>query len=859
MTLKKITYLCSLLFVTSLLATSSPKAEPVSQLRAKPVLDHAWREYEYPSGFFQAYDDDFRIYQEVDVIHYEIDAAFFLGGSYPDTAYLEAITIIDGQAKAETLDELIIDFFDNININSLKLNDVEFSTYTRSDNKIWMDLSSDPIDPEEPFEIKVDYDRIYGDTLQGLMFRTHGDSNTPGICSVDQPYMSPGWWPCFDVPGEKATADIYMTFPNWMTAVSNGLLQSEVDNGNGTKTAHWLETHPLYPSVLSVAMTDYTTWTDTYVSPLDATEMTLYYYAFPEDAAKAMVDFAVTNDAMVYFAQIYGEYPFIDEKYGIAETLNSMGSIENQTITSLTYVATQREGNWDVIVHELAHQWWGDWVTCDTWNHLWLHEGFATYSEALFNEYDTGEPAGPFMAVNYDDGLYDGELADNVYVDDEDLRFPFYPTGAVYEKGAWVLHMLHHIMGDTDFFTAVKAYGSAHADSTAVTDDLKSAMETEFGSSLTDFFDQWIYTPYRPIYSVTFENATRPGGYKVCIVLNQTHDHMVQDVSGTDIRDYYTMPIDFTVHYTDETTETFTENNNQRDQTFELLTTKEPDYTVLDEGYNILKIVDKRASDNDGIPADGDNSGTPGDNPCADGVIDNCDDNCPIDYNPNQEDTGDGDAVGDVCDNCPSTVNPDQTDTDGDCIGDICDPFPNDYDISQPDTDGDGIGDACDDCTDSDGDGYGDPGFGGTCLADNCPDHPNSRVLGSCTSGDFGDTCTRNNQCDSAPGAGDGFCSMHQEDTYPPGGNDIGDACDCEANFDCDEDVDAADVTTFLDDFGRNSYNDPCETGYQCNGDFGCDGDVDAEDVTKFLEDFGRNTYNNPCPSCEVGDWCVYP
>ena len=123
--------------------------------------------------------------------------------------------------------------------------------------------------------------------------------------------------------------------------------------------------------------------------------------------------------------QIYGEYPFIDEKYGIAEGLNSMGSIENQTMTTLSYRATQNPVNWDVIVHELAHQWWGDWVTCTTWNHLWLHEGFATYSEVMFHEYDSGEPAGPFMAVNYDDGLYDGELADTVYVEDEDLIMPF--------------------------------------------------------------------------------------------------------------------------------------------------------------------------------------------------------------------------------------------------------------------------------------------------------------------------------------------------------------------------------------------------------------------------------------------------
>jgi hypothetical protein len=97
-----------------------------------------------------------------------------------------------------------------------------------------------------------------------------------------------------------------------------------------------------------------------------------------------------------------------------------------------------------------------------------------------------------------------------------------------------------------------------------------------------------------------------------------------------------------------------------------------------------------------------------------------------------------------------------------------------------------------------------------------------------------------------------------QEDTSPPQGNGIGDACDCECDFSCDGDVDADDVETFLADFGRNGFIDPCEADNQCKGDFTCDGDVDADDVTTFLEDFGRSPFNNPCPQCVTGDWCVY-
>jgi len=146
---------------------------------------------------------------------------------------------------------------------------------------------------------------------------------------------------------------------------------------------------------------------------------------------------------------------------------------------------------------------------------------------------------------------------------------------------------------------------------------------------------------------------------------------------------------------------------------------------------------------------------------------------------------------------------------------------------------------------DSDGDGIPD-------ASDNCPNTPNGPSGGTCTSGNIGDPCMSDGEC------GGGTCSVNQEDTYPPGGNDIGDACDCEADFGCDGDVDAEDVTAFLSDFGRGQYSQPCINGDPCNGDFSCDGDVDATDVTKFLEDFGRGQYSNPCPACVGGDWCSY-
>jgi hypothetical protein len=165
-----------------------------------------------------------------------------------------------------------------------------------------------------------------------------------------------------------------------------------------------------------------------------------------------------------------------------------------------------------------------------------------------------------------------------------------------------------------------------------------------------------------------------------------------------------------------------------------------------------------------------------------------------------------------------------------------------------------------DNLSDMDGDGIENTP-GGTMTssmfldsADNCPDMPNGPFLGTCIQGNVGSTCISDEACGV-----NGICSMNQEDTFPPQGNNIGDACDCESDFDCSGGVDANDVTAFLVDFGRSTFFNPCNNADPCNGDVDCNANVDAADVNKFLEDFGRSQFNNPCPSCVAGDWCEYP
>jgi hypothetical protein len=230
-----------------------------------------------------------------------------------------------------------------------------------------------------------------------------------------------------------------------------------------------------------------------------------------------------------------------------------------------------------------------------------------------------------------------------------------------------------------------------------------------------------------------------------------------------------------------------------------------------------------------------------------DGVPDESD-NCPDEPNPNQDDTdeGGGDGVGDACDNCPDDFNPAQQNHDSDALGDVCDPDDDNDGICDPE-ESDPSCSGSDICPyDPDNDGDGDAICGDI---DNCPGVENPGQE------DIGDGDGVGDACDNCPYDD----NLNQRDRFPPQGNNIGDACDCEGNFDCDLDVDGEDVTAFLMDFGRGTYDRPCENGDQCSGDFTCDGDVDADDITKVLEDFGRGQYSNPCPACGEGGWCDYP
>jgi len=326
-----------------------------------------------------------------------------------------------------------------------------------------------------------------------------------------------------DTPSDKAdSASIKFTVPKPMIAVSNGTLENVVDLGT-TRRFEWMERYPIAIYLISIAAHDYveqSTVVNTGAGPLP-----LVNWSYGSAAATAATNLSVTAQMMLAFEDAFGPYPFMSEKYGQAQ-FNWGGAMEHQTATTTCC------WNYDFLTaHELAHQWFGDQVTCDSFREIWVNEGFASWSEAYWEEVNGGPQA------------YRNDILSGVYLGPGTVRVPeeslfdfgrVFSGGLTYEKGSWVVHMLRGVLGDTDFFTFLQAYltDPAITYGTASTADVQRVAEQVSGKNLQAFFDQWIDVPWYPTYSLSWDKSMQGGGWDLAVDLAQLQTHHI-----------YTMPV----------------------------------------------------------------------------------------------------------------------------------------------------------------------------------------------------------------------------------------------------------------------------------------------------------------------------
>jgi hypothetical protein len=379
-------------------------------------------------------------------------------------------------------------------------------------------------------------------------------------------YGPPHWWPCKNEFTDKAdSVDIRVTIPEHLIVASNGTLVSNVDNGT-TRTFHWRSTYPIVPHLVSLAIHPYATYSDWYTPQGGGAPMEVQFYVLPDHLDSVQTNYAKTVPMIDAFAQSFGEYPFLGEKYGHAEWPRS-GAVANQTIASL--------GSWseDLIAHELAHQWFACSITWDSFHHAWLSEGFATWSEAYWQEQTSGvDTYKQYMEL----ATYFGP--GTVYVEDANDINEIRDVNLTYNKASWVVHMLRGVLGDVDFFAGLELYHSTYGYSTATTEQFRHVMETASGQDLDAFFQQWIYGEYFPVYR--YEWTPVEGGVDVVVEQVQTNTGL------------FTMPIDVRVETTTGTFD-FVVQNSLALENYELSVTGDVQDVILDPDRWILRQLER--------------------------------------------------------------------------------------------------------------------------------------------------------------------------------------------------------------------------------------------------------------------------
>jgi aminopeptidase N len=420
--------------------------------------------------------------------------------------------------------------------------------------------------------IDVFYKGVPGRTGFGSFVQSyHGEDSIPIVWTLSEPYGAKDWWPCKQNLHDKIDSiDIIVTTPAQYRAASNGLLVSETDTG-GYKTYHWQHRYPIATYLVCFAVTNYQVYSD-YV-PFNGDTLEVLNYVYPESWQDAHTGTAELIPIMQLYDTLFGLYAFSREKYGHAQ-FGWGGGMEHQT---MTFVGAF---NYELLAHELGHHWFGDKVTCDSWQEIWLNEGLATYLSGLTYQYIKPQYWQIFKSqkiasiVSQPDG--------SVYCYDTSSVRRIFDGRLTYSKGCMVLNSLRWVIGDSAFFGGLRNYlnDPERAYKFASTPDLEHHLEQTSGIDLTDFFNSWVYAEGYPSYKI---NWSQDYSGTVSMSVEQTQSH--PSVS------FYTMPLPLLFMGADRDTMVVLNNTSSGQQyTFKLPFLA--DTLIFDPDLNIISAND---------------------------------------------------------------------------------------------------------------------------------------------------------------------------------------------------------------------------------------------------------------------------
>lgn len=457
-----------------------------------------------------------------------------------------------------------LNFSDNLTVKNIS-SDEKLLHYSHKNNRIKIDI---PDFNSDTVSFTINYNgnpkRVgFGGMVFGEI------NNIPLIYTINQPEFASSWFPCDDDPDDKALLDIEITNDSQFVSMSNGKLINVIKSGN-KKTYYWKTLYPISTNLIAVYSSLYVSFKEEYRS-INNKILPLEFYVLPEHLEMAKKDFAEHQEMLRVFENLFGEYPFINEKYAVAEFLWNFGAMENQTITGIGYnFISGRNFYRDILVHELAHSWWGNAVGIKSWKDIWLNESFASYCEALYLEYKFGKSSLRAAMQSKFNENFSGKLYNpqNLF------------GQLVYHKGAWVLHMLRYELGDSIFFSILKNYFEKYKFKTVSTEDFKSVCESFSRRNLNKFFEDWVFND-KGIIKCEFDFIN--DDEKHIIIINQISERFKA----------FNFNLDVQIIYTDNSTELKTFRIEKEKNRFDFHIAKEVKEIIPDPEEKLLAVFRK--------------------------------------------------------------------------------------------------------------------------------------------------------------------------------------------------------------------------------------------------------------------------
>jgi aminopeptidase N len=467
-----------------------------------------------------------------------------------ESAQIQGNVTIVARVQNNPLSTMVVELTNSLHVERIMVNG-EVRQFSHEGEEVSIILDNPP-DTGEMVTAQIFYD---GQTGGGMVSQTDENWNIPVTFTLSEPFYAKDWFPCKQNLEDKAdSVYVFITTDYGLMGVSNGILTGTTWFPNGKVRYEWKSNYPIAYYLISVAIADYIEYNiEAHPAGFSAPILIQnFLYDRPGCLETFSGQIDVTIPIMELYCGLFGPYPFREEKYG-----HYMwpwgGGMEHQTMTGM--------GNFEfyLVAHELGHSWFGDYVTCATWQDIWINEGFATYAGYLATEYLGPQFAAGERAYRFTSAMYDPE--GTVYIwdgaDDDSRIFSF---SLSYNKGMALLHMIRFELQDDEvFFSTLRNFLTRYANDVATGLDFKEVLEETSGMDFTDFFNQWYFGAGYPVYKATWGQD----GDRLTLVSSQT--------TSSTVTPLFKMPMEYRLFFPGgDTTVRIYQSANVETRTFNL-------------------------------------------------------------------------------------------------------------------------------------------------------------------------------------------------------------------------------------------------------------------------------------------------